>query len=129
MVGAMDRPTRGDVCVAGQAVNRLPQAELTRFRRQTVGFVFQTFNLIPNLTAVENVALPMEFNGVPTGARLDRAKALLERFQLGHRLKHRPRELSGGEMQRVAIARAIAISPGSYWRTSRLAISTRAPGS
>ena len=111
VIGAMDKPTRGEVIVAGQAVNRLSQADLTRFRRQTVGFVFQTFNLIPNLTALENVALPMEFNGVPKAARFDRAKALLERFQLGPRLKHRPRELSGGEMQRVAIARAVANHP------------------
>jgi ABC-type lipoprotein export system ATPase subunit len=111
LIGGMDEPTRGDVIVAGQTVNRLTQPELTRFRRQTVGFVFQTFNLIPNLTALENVALPMEFNGVPRAARLDRASALLERFNLGQRLKHRPRELSGGEMQRVAIARAVANEP------------------
>ena len=111
MIGAMDRPTRGEIIVGGQAVNRLSQGELTRFRRQTVGFVFQTFNLIPNLTALENLALPMEFNGVPKAARLERAKSLLERFQLGPRQKHRPRELSGGEMQRVAIARAIANEP------------------
>jgi ABC-type lipoprotein export system ATPase subunit len=111
MIGAMDQPTRGDVLVAGQVLKRQSQAELTRFRRQTVGFVFQTFNLIPNLTALENVALPMEFNGMPKAHRLDRAKALLGRFQLGHRLKHRPSELSGGEMQRVAIARAIANEP------------------
>lgn len=111
VVGAMDRPTRGDIIVAGQVVNRLSQADLTRFRRQTVGFVFQTFNLIPNLTAIENVALPMEFNGMAKSERAKRAKALLEKFQLGHRLKHRPRELSGGEMQRVAIARAIANEP------------------
>lgn len=100
-----------EIVVAGQAVNRLTQAELTRFRRQTVGFVFQTFNLVPNLTALENVALPMEFNGLPKKQRIDRARALLERFQLGARLKHRPRELSGGEMQRVAIARAVANEP------------------
>jgi len=111
MIGAMDRPTRGEVMVAGQVVNRLSQADLTRFRRQTVGFVFQTFNLVPNLTALENVALPMEFNGVSRADRLARAQALLERFQLGQRLKHRPRELSGGEMQRVAIARAVANEP------------------
>ena len=111
LIGAMDRPTQGEVIVAGQAVNSLSQSELTRFRRQTVGFVFQTFNLIPNLTALENVALPMEFNGVKRAERIGRAKALLERFQLGHRLKHRPPELSGGEMQRVAIARAIANEP------------------
>ncbi len=107
----MDMPTEGEVLVAGQAVNRLSAGELTRFRRQTVGFVFQAFNLIPNLTALENVALPMEFNGMPKAARAARAKALLERFQLGHRLKHHPRELSGGEMPRVAIARAVANEP------------------
>lgn len=111
LIGGMDEPTQGDVIVAGQKVNRLTQAELTRFRRQTVGFVFQTFNLIPNLMALENVALPMEFNGVAKAARLDRASALLERFDLGQRLKHLPRELSGGEMQRVAIARAVANEP------------------
>jgi ABC-type lipoprotein export system ATPase subunit len=111
MVGGMDEPTQGEVIVAGQTVNRLAQQELTRYRRQTVGFVFQTFNLIPNLTALENVALPMEFNGVPKAQRLEHATALLQRFDLGHRLKHRPRELSGGEMQRVAIARAVANEP------------------
>lgn len=111
MIGAMDRPTRGEVVVAGQGVNGLSSGDLTRFRRKTVGFVFQTFNLIPNLTAQENVALPMEFNGISASERSARAKALLERFQLDHRLKHRPAELSGGEMQRVAIARAVANEP------------------
>ncbi|MPZ33003.1 MAG: ATP-binding cassette domain-containing protein [Rhodospirillales bacterium] len=111
LIGAMDRPTRGEVVVAGRVVNGLSQGELTRFRRRTVGFVFQTFNLIPNLSALENVALPMEFNGAAKSERTKRAKALLERFQLGHRLKHRANELSGGEMQRVAIARAIANEP------------------
>jgi len=111
MIGAMDRPTRGEVIVDGQSVNGLSQGELTRFRRRMIGFVFQTFNLIPNLTALENVALPMEFNGVAKSERTPRAKALLERFQLGHRLRHRPNELSGGEMQRVAIARATANEP------------------
>ncbi|MBI4273981.1 MAG: ABC transporter ATP-binding protein [Rhizobiales bacterium] len=111
MIGAMDRPTRGDVVVAGQDLNRLSQSELTRFRRTTVGFVFQTFNLVPNLTALENVALPMEFNGVTGAVRLQRAHTLLERFGLANRLKHYPQELSGGEMQRVAIARAIANEP------------------
>lgn len=111
IVGAMDRPSRGEAVVSGRPLSRLSGAELTRFRRQTVGFVFQTFNLVPNLTALENVALPMEFNGVPKAARRERASALLNRFGLGARLKHYPRELSGGEMQRVAIARAIANEP------------------
>ncbi len=111
MIGAMDRPTRGEVIVGEETLNGLPERELTRFRRQAVGFVFQTFNLIPNLTALENVTLPMEFNGVPKPERFRRAKSLLERLGLGQRLKHRPNELSGGEMQRVAIARALANNP------------------
>jgi len=111
MIGAMDRPTRGEVIVAGKTLNGLPERELTRFRRETVGFVFQTFNLIPNLTALENVMLPMEFDHVPKPERVRRGKSLLERLGLGQRLKHRPSELSGGEMQRVAIARALANNP------------------
>jgi ABC-type lipoprotein export system ATPase subunit len=111
VMGAMDRPTSGDVLVAGQPLNTLSEEALTQFRRQTVGFVFQSFNLIPNLTALENVMLPMEFNGVPAEERRRRARALLERVGLGQRLDHRPRELSGGEQQRVAIARALANDP------------------
>ena len=111
MIGAMDRPTRGDVTVAGKTLNGLAEKDLTGFRRRTVGFVFQTFNLIPNLTALENVTLPMEFNKVPKEQRIRRAKSLLDRVGLGHRLTHRPNELSGGEMQRVAIARAMANDP------------------
>jgi len=111
VVGAMDRPTSGDVLVAGQPLNTLREDALTRFRRRTVGFVFQSFNLIPNLTALENVMLPMEFNGVPAEERRRRARTLLERVGLVQRLDHRPRELSGGEQQRVAIARALANDP------------------
>ena len=111
VIGAMDRPSSGQLRVAGQDLSTLPEAGLTRFRRQTVGFVFQAFNLIPNLTAVENVMLPMEFNGVSASERRDRASSLLERVGLGKRLGHRPRELSGGEQQRVAIARALANDP------------------
>ncbi len=111
VIGAMDRPTRGSVRVAGRNLGDIPQSELTRFRREVVGFVFQTFNLIPNLTAVENVALPMEFSGIARAARASRAKALLERVDLAQRSRHRPNELSGGEMQRVAIARALANRP------------------
>jgi len=111
LIGAMDRPTTGDVIVAGQSLNALPEAGLTTFRRKTVGFVFQSFNLIPNLSALENVMLPMEFNGVPRPERHRRARQLLDRVGLVGRLSHRPRELSGGEQQRVAIARASANDP------------------
>ena len=111
VIGAMDRPSSGQLRVAGEDLNALPEAGLTRFRRQTVGFVFQAFNLIPNLTALENVMLPMEFNGVPASERRGRGGARLERVGLAKRLGHRPRELSGGEQQRVAIARALANDP------------------
>ena len=111
MIGAMDRPTGGEVVVAGRHLAALGDAELTGFRRKTVGFVFQSFNLIPNLTALENVMLPMEFNGVDKRERGRRALTLLERVDLGPRATHRPGELSGGEQQRVAIARALANDP------------------
>jgi len=111
IIGAMDRPTAGEVSVAGRDLGAVPKSELTRFRCETVGFVFQTFNLIPNLTALENVMLPMEFNGVPAPERRRRATALLDRLGLAARVAHKPRELSGGEQQRVAIARALANDP------------------
>ncbi len=111
MIGAMDRPTRGEIIVAEQALNELLGKALTRFRRRTVGFVFQTFNLIPNLTALENVMLPMEFNKIEKAERVSRARRLLDQVGLGHRLTHRPGELSGGEQQRVAITRALANDP------------------
>ncbi|GMV60519.1 MAG: ABC transporter ATP-binding protein [Betaproteobacteria bacterium] len=111
LVGAMDRPTAGEVIVAGQRLAALSAAQLTAFRRDTVGFVFQSFNLVPNLSALENVMLPMEFAGVATGERRKRAADLLAQVGLAARLTHRPRELSGGEQQRVAIARALANRP------------------
>jgi ABC-type lipoprotein export system ATPase subunit len=111
ILGAMDRPTAGEVIVAGLSLSTLPETGLTEFRRKTVGFVFQSFNLIPNLDARENVTLPMEFNGVARDERRWRAQQLLSRVGLGARLKHKPRELSGGEQQRVAIARALANDP------------------
>lgn len=111
LIGAMDRSTSGEVLVAGQLLNKLPEAGLTTFRRNAVGFVFQSFNLIPNLSASENVMLPMEFAGVEAGERRRRAAELLGQVELSKRATHRPRELSGGEQQRVAIARALANNP------------------
>lgn len=111
LIGAMDRPTRGTVTVAERSLSDLPRSHLTRFRRDTVGFVFQSFNLIPNLTAEENVLLPMEFAKVPKAEARRRARGLLERVGLTSRIHHRPGELSGGEQQRVAIARALANNP------------------
>lgn len=111
LMGAMDRPTSGEVRVAGQILNTLPEAGLTAFRCKTVGFVFQSFNLIPNLSALENVMLPMEFAGVTAQERRRRAAEFLEQVHLSPRATHRPLELSGGEQQRVAIARALANNP------------------
>ena len=111
IIGAMDRPTSGEVTVASQRLDTLPASALTAFRRKTAGFVFQSFNLIPNLNALENVMLPMEFAGVARDERGRRARELLEQVGLSPRLTHRPRELSGGEQQRVAIARALANNP------------------
>ncbi|MFQ5858498.1 MAG: ABC transporter ATP-binding protein [Anaerolineae bacterium] len=111
VIGGMDRVDAGDVVVAGQALHHLGPAALTAFRRHKVGFVFQAFNLIPNLTALENVVLPAEFAGMPTRQARARATELLERVGLGGRLRHRPGQLSGGEQQRVAIARALINRP------------------
>ena len=111
LIGAMDRPSSGRLIVAGQDLAKVSEHGLTQLRRRTIGFVFQSFNLIPNISALENVMLPMEFNGVPPGERRRRATELLERMGLKDRMRHRPRELSGGEQQRVAIARALANDP------------------
>ena len=111
LIGGLDRPTSGEVWINGVELSGSDERTRTRYRREQVGFVFQTFNLLPRLTAEENVALPLMFSGVPHKERLARAQRLLERVGLGHRLTHRPTELSGGEQQRVAIARALVGEP------------------
>jgi putative ABC transport system ATP-binding protein len=111
LIGGLDRPTSGQVWINGTELSAGDELTLTRHRRQHVGFVFQSFNLLPRLTAEENVALPLMFSGVPENERRARARALLERVGLGARLTHRPTELSGGEQQRVAIARALVGQP------------------
>jgi putative ABC transport system ATP-binding protein len=111
LVGGLDRPTSGQVWINGAELSAGDERALTRHRRQHVGFVFQSFNLLPRLTAEENVALPLMFGGVSPGERLARARSMLGRVGLSHRLAHRPNQLSGGEQQRVAIARALAGQP------------------
>jgi putative ABC transport system ATP-binding protein len=111
VVGGLDTPTAGQVTVDGQALGQAKDRELARFRNRRVGFVFQTFNLQPTYNALENVALPLIFAGVPPAERQRRAEAALQAVSLADRLQHRPAQLSGGERQRVAIARALVTDP------------------
>ncbi len=111
LLGGLDRPTEGAVEVAGRRLDLLNSDELAAFRRETIGFVFQSFHLIPTLTALENVALPGIFAGLPRDAREERAFRLLRMLGMLDRADHRPAQLSGGQQQRVAIARALFNQP------------------
>jgi len=111
LIGGLDRPTAGEVRVDGQALAGLTDDDLTRVRRDKIGFIFQFFNLLPTLSCLENVGLPLHLRGWPRAKVHDRATELLDLVQLTHRLQHLPEELSGGERQRVAIARALSIYP------------------
>ena len=110
LMGALDRPTSGTIAVEGQDLTAMSEAEQNVYRRDKIGFIFQAFNLIGNLTSVENVLVPFLPRGVTADQR-ERAAKLLNDVGLGHRLGHRPRQLSGGEQQRVAIARALVKDP------------------
>lgn len=112
IIGGLESPTSGRVLLNGQDLARLPEPELTRFRRDRVGVVFQTFNLLPLLTLEENVALPRVLQGAPYAQARQEAVAWLEEVGLGGRLRHKPHQVSGGEMQRAAIARALVNRPG-----------------
>jgi putative ABC transport system ATP-binding protein len=111
LLGAIDKPTSGDVRIRGEAANGMRDREATEFRLRNIGFVFQRFYLMQTLTARENVELPMAEAGMKSADRAARARELLAYVGLGHREKHRPSQLSGGEQQRVAIARALANKP------------------
>jgi putative ABC transport system ATP-binding protein len=111
LVGGLDRPTSGQVSIDGAVLAGLGDDELTRVRRDKIGFIFQFFNLLPTLTAVENVALPLHLRGWPRAKAQGRARELLDLVGLSKRVEHLPDELSGGERQRVAIARALSIYP------------------
>ena len=111
LIGGLDRPTRGDLLVDGRLIGQMADDDVTLFRRTKIGFVFQFFNLLPTLTALENVALPLVLDGVAKAEADLRAEALLEKVGLHARKHHLPEEMSGGEIQRIAVARALAFNP------------------
>lgn len=111
VLGCLDTPTKGSYMLNGTEVGQLNDQELSAIRNKEIGFVFQTFNLLPRLTALENVALPLVYAGIGKKERLERARQSLEEVGLGNRITHRPNELSGGQRQRVAIARALVNKP------------------
>lgn len=110
-LAGMEKPTKGGVRIGGVPISRLNERQLAEFRQKHLGFVFQSYNLLPNLTAVENVAMPLMFQGMPKNKREAIAKKMLKRVGLGKRMNHYPTQMSGGQQQRVGIARAFAARP------------------
>ena len=111
MIGCLDTPTKGEIYLEKHNIAHLSESDLAQIRGKKIGFIFQTFNLIPSLTALENVALPMTFQNISRNTRLKRSQELLNQVGLGNRIKHLPGELSGGQRQRVAIARSLINNP------------------
>ena len=111
LVGCLDTPSKGTVWLDGKDISKMTESDLATIRGQKIGFIFQKFNLIPTLTALENVTLPMTFQNIPSAKRIETAKRVLTMVGLADRMTHKPNELSGGQQQRVAIARALAVDP------------------
>lgn len=111
LLGGLDRPTAGEITVNGERLDQMDENALALFRRKTMGFIFQSFNLVASMSALENVAFPMQFAGIPASQRNDRSRSLLEQVGLSDRSHHKPSELSGGQQQRVAVARALVNDP------------------
>ncbi|MBO6146261.1 MAG: ABC transporter ATP-binding protein [Lachnospiraceae bacterium] len=111
MLAGLDKPTKGAIVIGGQHIESMSEAELVKFRREHVGFIFQAYDLLPQLDAVENVALPLSFKGVSKRVRTKKAEQMLKQVGLEKYLKHRPNQMSGGQQQRVGIARALVVGP------------------
>jgi putative ABC transport system ATP-binding protein len=111
LIGCLDSPTQGEYYINGRLVSSMSDDDLARIRNKEIGFVFQTFNLLPRASSLHNVELPLIYNGTPPGQRIEKAKAALAQVDLKDRMSHKPNELSGGQRQRVAIARALVNSP------------------
>ncbi len=111
LAAGLERPTRGNIVIEGNNLNKISEKNMAAFRRKYIGFVFQLYNLLPSLTALENVVLPLVFEGIPSREREKRGRDLLKQMGLGDRLRHKPGELSGGQRQRVSIARALINNP------------------
>ena len=111
MLAGLEKPTKGSIMIAGQHIEKYKENELVRFRRENVGFIFQSFNLIQSMNAVENVAMPLMFRGISKNTRLKRAEKMIELVGLKKYRYHRPNQMSGGQQQRVGMARALVLNP------------------
>lgn len=111
MLAGLEKPTKGEVIISNQPIEKLTEEQLVKFRREHVGFIFQSFHLLGTLNAVENVALPLSFRGIPKGKRIKAAEKIIELVGLSGQKKHLPNQMSGGQQQRVGVARALVVNP------------------